>query len=750
MANHLRKSLSGSIHRIREFELEKVNLAEEFDILQIVGEGWFGKILLVEHRATDTEMVLKALPKAYSALRDFYREFHYNLHLGAHKHIITTYDVAFETAGFYVFSQEYAPLGDLTSNLTDNGIGELHTKRVAKQLTSALEHLHARELVHRDVKLDNILIFKSDFSRIKLCDFGETRRVGTVVRRRNEWLPYAPPEVLQIETDDNYKATTSHDVWQFGIVIFVCLTGCLPWQKAASDDQRYMRYITWHSSALSPIRKQPKLFKLVTSKGQRMFRKLLEPKPDRRLTGLSEVYRYLDDRWMAKANIEKNAGADADDGLCPSMYSFHSSPEEKNKLLHSLIQYGLETTVDREAKKDRIRAWIQNSVIEEEDETLEEEQEISGILSSDEEENIVFHDNETGPAGERLHNRGPISTRRVANGSRADLHSATPLVQNTTAIMLPTPPKKPERHHYNHRNDTKPKIEKVYTPPIDPTIPLAVQKVQTLPNTNLNNNTLPSQIIRNPNAFLVETNSLQNLPQSSNTTYEITNQDVANKTLGHSHSSNALLQSVQDNSSQMNAIQKSQTIGGYMPSQTSNQNYNLNYSTQSLQFPPQNVSNTPQMNNSTNNNNMQANNSQSTISNTPSSLSSNSSIQMTTNQLNNAPKQIIPNLQKNSKTDVSRALANTAFLAISGISSTTASTSNETPKSIDSHVFSEKEKDRNYNVYGINAKSLVNVQNKNVHQSSPPVNHKKSSKFQDNRHVTFSSTPPGSTRSGSK
>lgn len=67
--------------------------------------------MLVEHRGTDTEMVLKALPKPYVPLRDFYREFHYGLHLGAHKNIITTYDVAFETAGFYVFSQEYAPLG---------------------------------------------------------------------------------------------------------------------------------------------------------------------------------------------------------------------------------------------------------------------------------------------------------------------------------------------------------------------------------------------------------------------------------------------------------------------------------------------------------------------------------------------------------------------------------------------------------------------------------------------------------------
>lgn len=39
--------------------LPQVHLMDEFDILQIVGEGWFGKILLVEHKATDTEMVLK-------------------------------------------------------------------------------------------------------------------------------------------------------------------------------------------------------------------------------------------------------------------------------------------------------------------------------------------------------------------------------------------------------------------------------------------------------------------------------------------------------------------------------------------------------------------------------------------------------------------------------------------------------------------------------------------------------------------
>ncbi|XP_076246724.1 uncharacterized protein LOC143186820 [Calliopsis andreniformis] len=363
----MKKAIGGSIHRIREFELEKVNLIDEFDILQIVGEGWFGKILLTEHRSTQTEMVLKALPKAYTGISDFFREFHYGLHLAAHRNIITTYDVAFETAGFYVFSQEYAPLGDLTSNVTETGLGELHAKRVARQLAAAVHHIHSRDLVHRDIKLDNILVFRSDFSRIKLCDFGETRRTNTVVRRHNEWLPYSPPEVLQIDTDETYKALTSHDVWQFGIVLFVCLTGCLPWQKAALDDPRYTRYLNWHNATLN-IAKKPKLFQLISSRAQRMFKRLLDPKAEKRPISVLEVNKYLEDRWLAKLGAEKalNGGADERDELCPSMYSFHSSLEEKNQLLHTLTTYGIETTVDRAKKKDRIRQWIQASAIVEE------------------------------------------------------------------------------------------------------------------------------------------------------------------------------------------------------------------------------------------------------------------------------------------------------------------------------------------------------------------------------------------------
>ncbi|XP_058057330.1 serine/threonine-protein kinase meng-po [Anopheles bellator] len=362
------KKSTSTIHKIREFELDKVVLSDEFDILQIVGEGWFGKILLVEHRATDTEMVLKLLPKPFVSLTDFYKEFHFSLLLGQHKNIVTTYDVAFETAGFYVFTQEYAPLGDLTSNVSDSGIGELHTKRVARQLASAIDYIHQKELIHRDIKLDNVLVFRSDFARIKLCDFGESRRLGEEVLRRNEWLPYSPPEVLLVKTDDKYKTDTAHDVWQFGIVCFVCLTGCLPWQKASNDDPRYNRYQQWHQATLTfPMKRCPKLFKLLSARACKLFKKFLDPRSERRLKTLSDLQKYLDDRWLGKT-AEREMAENEPDELCPSMYSFHSSVEEKNKLLGTLAQCGIETTVDRAAKKNRIRDWIQSSVIAEEEE----------------------------------------------------------------------------------------------------------------------------------------------------------------------------------------------------------------------------------------------------------------------------------------------------------------------------------------------------------------------------------------------
>lgn len=141
-----------------------------------------------------------------------------------------------------------------------------------------------------------------------------------------------------------------------------------------------------------------------------------------------------------------------EEGLCPSMYSFHSSPEEKNKLLFTLTQYGIETTVDRCAKKDRIRQWIQASVIEEENEEDEHT-----------EEGIGIRDNQTGPPGERVENRGPVQDARLKNKER-----------RLSTISL-----------RKINNDE-------YVPPIDPRIPLEKQMTRRRSSIAVKNGSLPN------------------------------------------------------------------------------------------------------------------------------------------------------------------------------------------------------------------------------------------------------------------
>ena len=142
------------------------------------------------------------------SVEEFLAEFQHSLLLGSHANILTVFpDIAFSLEGqCCMFASEYAPLGDLTSNVNDSsGIGEVNSKRVARQIGSALDWMHSKNLCHLDVKLDNILVFRSDFTRVKLCDFGSVKTQGDIVIKKNELLPYCPPELVAKHANEYYQ-----------------------------------------------------------------------------------------------------------------------------------------------------------------------------------------------------------------------------------------------------------------------------------------------------------------------------------------------------------------------------------------------------------------------------------------------------------------------------------------------------------------------------------------------------------------
>ncbi|XP_018405488.1 PREDICTED: serine/threonine-protein kinase DCLK3 [Cyphomyrmex costatus] len=364
----LHEKKESGIHRIQEVPLEELDLSKEYNVEKTLGEGSFAKVLLATHRTTQTRVVLKAVHQELTSEKDFFREFHYSYHLSPHPNILCSYAVAFKAEKCFVFAQEYAPYGDLAGNVKAGGLNEDACKKIAGQLASALDFIHSKQLAHRDIKLENVLVFAQDMSKVKLCDFGCTKREGILVNKiRCTWVPFQPPEIHEIIKNERYACKRSSDCWQFGIVLFVCLTGNPPWQSADPiQDPDYSAFQRWLKRRTTKI---PPTFRRFTPRLLRYFRRAFEHKPEKR-PHVTEINKYLKDSWCISkiSHSATSTSVDVSESLARRGDSLlyldtilddrHNVDENKNKLRKLLNSYGLETTVDQKVVTKRIWEWV--------------------------------------------------------------------------------------------------------------------------------------------------------------------------------------------------------------------------------------------------------------------------------------------------------------------------------------------------------------------------------------------------------
>lgn len=129
-------------------------------------------------------------------------------------------------------------------------LSEKQVRGYVRQMISALKYLHDRNIIHRDLKLGNLLLMKGG-ETIKLGDFGLSSRLEyREQRRRTIWgTPnYIAPEIIGAKTTHSFEV----DVWSLGVIVYILLVGNPPFMSK-NIKETYRKIRTWDFSVPSTL-----------------------------------------------------------------------------------------------------------------------------------------------------------------------------------------------------------------------------------------------------------------------------------------------------------------------------------------------------------------------------------------------------------------------------------------------------------------------------------------------------------------
>lgn len=274
-----------------------------YEVLRVLGSGAMGSVVLAEDPRIKRKVAVKTVKMdairneqdRHEFMARFQREAEVSGLLN-HPGIVAIYDVGESEQGPFLAMEFVAgkPLDALIKAQTPLTLGQ--RLKIVASVAEALDHAHARGIVHRDVKPGNIMV--SEDLKPKLMDFGIAKREDASLTQTGTFLgtpSYASPEQIKEGTVDNRS-----DIFSFGVLVFELMSGQSPFPGNSINT------ILYKIVNEPPIEVQPPVTGILPEGWKRVFDRVLAKKPQDRHPSCTTFIRDLVDAVMEGEKVDRH------------------------------------------------------------------------------------------------------------------------------------------------------------------------------------------------------------------------------------------------------------------------------------------------------------------------------------------------------------------------------------------------------------------------------------------------------------
>ncbi|XP_023333340.1 serine/threonine-protein kinase D3 isoform X2 [Eurytemora carolleeae] len=203
----------------------------------VLGSGQFGIVYGGVHRMSGRSVAIKVIDKMrFPTKQEAALKNEVSILQNIHHPGVVNLEKMFETPEriFVVMEKLKGDMLEMILSSERARLSERTTKFLVTQILVALKHLHSKNIVHCDLKPENVLLSSdSDFPQVKLCDFGYARIIGKKSFRKSivGTPAYLAPEVLYSNVLKKRGFNRALDMWSTGVIIYVSLSGQFPFNE---------------------------------------------------------------------------------------------------------------------------------------------------------------------------------------------------------------------------------------------------------------------------------------------------------------------------------------------------------------------------------------------------------------------------------------------------------------------------------------------------------------------------------------